>query len=290
MGGGGAVAAVADSTLSWYADGLRFSCARCGNCCAGKGSVVIVTRREREALANHLGLAIDEFEERHTRASLGERVLLDVPGGGDCEWLERNADGTTGCRVNAAKPDQCGMYPFWPRVLQDRDAWDAEGRSCAGIGAGAAISADDIDARAGLEVFRGALETLLEELDAEVQALDATCWISGNCCDFEAAGHRLYTSRAEAERFAKGVDLRGWDPDSGLCPAWKERRCTAREHRPMACRSYFCDPRTEELTNAITERYTTALKALHERHRVPWDYRDFLAHLGDIQQTVVKHR
>jgi Fe-S-cluster containining protein len=277
--------------VTWYEGGLRFRCARCGNCCAGKGSVVIVSRREREALANHLGLSIEEFEAQHTRSSLGETVLRDVPGGGDCEWLERNQDGTTSCRVNAAKPDQCGTYPFWPRILRDREAWETEGESCAGIGEGAPIPPAQIDARAGLEHFRASLETLLGELDAEISALAATCWISGNCCDFEAAGHRLYTSRAEAERFAKGVDLSGWDPESGLCPAWKDRRCTAREHRPLACRSYFCDPRTEEQTNAITERYTSALKSLHERHRVPWDYRDFRAHLAEIQRdAIVKHR
>jgi len=278
--------------MSWYdEDGLRFRCARCGNCCAGKGSVVILSLREREALANHLGLTIEDFEARHTRVSLGERVLLDVEGGGDCEWLVRNPDRTTSCRVNAAKPDQCGTYPFWPRVLRDRESWEAEGQSCAGIGKGAPIPADTIDRQAGLQRFRDSLETLLLELDAEVRALGATCWVSGNCCDFEAAGHRLYTSRAEAERFAKGVDLSGWDPASGLCPAWKERRCTAREHRPMACRSYFCDPRTEELTSDITERYTSALKSLHDRHRVPWDYRNFIHHLAELQADgVVNHR
>ena len=273
--------------MSWYEDGLRFRCARCGNCCAGKGSVVIVSRREREALANHLGMSVEDFEERHTRESLGDRVLLDVPGGGDCEWLVRNRDGTTSCRVNAAKPDQCGTYPFWPRILRDREAWEAEGESCAGIGEGTPIAAEEIDRKAGIRAFRAAIDTLLGELGAEIQAPGPTCWMSGNCCDFDKAGHRLYTSRAEAERFAKGVDLADWDPDSGLCPAWKDRRCTAREHRPLACRSFFCDPRTEEQTNEITERYTQALKSLHERHRVPWDYRDFLAHLAEIRREAI---
>lgn len=147
------------------------------------------------------------------------------------------------------------------------------------------VAADEIERRAGLTGFRTAVDTLLAELDAEIAALGPKCWISGQCCDFAGAGHRLYTSRAEAERFVRGVDLSGWDPESGLCPAWKERRCTAREHRPLACRSYFCDPVTEERTNEITERYTSALKSLHARHRVPWDYRDWIAHLADLRNS-----
>ncbi len=268
----------------WYAAGLRFRCERCGNCCGGKGSVVQLSPRETEALANHVGMSVAEFRAEHTRESLGETVLLDRPGSTDCEWLERNRDGTTACRVNAAKPDQCRDYPFWSRVVRDRESFEHEGESCRGIGRGDTIPADEIDRRAGLVRFREAVETLLEEVDAEVRALAPVCFASGNCCDFPRAGHRLYVSRAEAERLARGVDLAKWDASSGLCPAWKDRRCTAREHRPLACRTYFCDPRTESQTGDMAERYTGALKSLHARHNVPWDYRDLLAHLADLQQ------
>ncbi len=281
----------------WYEEGLRFRCARCGNCCSGRGSVVVVSPREIEALARLRRMSVRAFVERHTRESLGERVLLDVPGGGACEWLERARDGTTSCRVQDAKPDQCRTYPFWPRIVQDRERWENEADACRGIGKGAPVPADEIDAAAGLERFRAALDTLLVELDAEIEALAPRCEVSGRCCDFVAAGHRLYTSRAEAERFARGVDLTGWDPASGLCPAWRERLCTAREHRPLACRSYFCDAEKEEATQAITERYTARLKDLHDRWRVPWDYRDWIHHLARLRderaaprRDDVKHR
>ena len=281
-------AAVAPAALSgedtrWYAAGLGFRCARSGGCCSGKGSVVRLSAREIEALANHLRMTVPAFRAEHTRESVGETVLRDVKGSGDCEWLERHRDGTTGCRVNDAKPDQCRTYPFWPRVLRDAESWEHQGRSCRGIGHGPAIPADEIDRRAGLDRFREALETLLAEVDAEVRALAPVCFVSGACCDFPRAGHRLYVSQPEAERLARGVDLAAWDPASGLCPAWKDRRCTAREHRPLACRTYFCDPNTEEPTRQMTERYVEALKALHERHRVPWDYGDVLAHLSALR-------
>jgi Fe-S-cluster containining protein len=123
----------------------------------------------------------------------------------------------------------------------------------------------------------------MSDLDAEVQGIGVVCWLRGQCCDFEAAGHRLYASRIEAERFAAGVDLTDWDPATGLCPAWKDRRCTAREGRPSACRTYFCDPVYEDATGELSERYITRLKWLHDKHGRPWEYRDWIAHLADLK-------
>lgn len=270
---------------TWYRDGLRFACKRCGNCCTGKGSVVVVTPREREALARHLGMTVAEFEAAHTRVAFDDVVLRDDEASGDCEWLVRDADGTTACRVNAAKPDQCASYPFWPRVVASRDAWEAESAKCRGIGEGDPVPAAEIDRRSGLEEAMADLDLLLEELDLEARDLGARCWLSGDCCDFGAEGHRLYTSGIEASRFARGVDLAGWDPSSGLCPAWKDRRCTAREHRPAACRTYFCDPRFRDRVQDLTERFVTRLKWLHAKHGLAWDYRDFLAHLARIRSA-----
>lgn len=267
----------------WYRAGLRFACSRCGHCCSGKGSVVVVTAREVEALARATASTPDEFRARHTRESLEDTVLLDREDGA-CEWLDRGADGSTACRVQSAKPDQCRTYPFWPRIVRTAEAWDDEARRCRGIGQGDVVPADEIDRRAGIDEARAALDLLLDELDAEAGDFGATCWISGRCCDFPRAGHRLYATRIEAERFARGVDLAGWDPASGLCPAWKDNRCTARAHRPSACRTYFCDPSVRGRMKDLTERTVTRLKWLHERHRFPWDYREWTALLAEIRE------
>jgi Fe-S-cluster containining protein len=267
---------------TWYEDGLRFACARCGNCCSGKGSVVVVTDREVEALARVTGLSPAEFRARHTRESMGDTVLVDREDGA-CEWLVRNPDGTSSCRVQEGKPDQCRSYPFWPRILRSRAAWEAEGRKCRGIGRGDVIPAWEIDRRAGLDDLRAAVDLLLDELDAEVRDMGAVCWVSGDCCDFPRAGHRLFATRVEAERFAAGVDLAAWDPATGLCPAWKGGRCTARAHRPSACRTFHCDPNFDERVSELTERAVTRLKWLHERHHVPWDYRDWIDLLAELR-------
>jgi Fe-S-cluster containining protein len=272
--------------MTWYRDGLRFACKRCGNCCSGRGSVVVVSPREREALARHLETTVADFEARHTRVAHDDVVLVDDEATGACEWLERRADGTTACRVNAAKPDQCRSYPFWPRVVESQETWDDEAKKCAGIGAGDVVPADEIERRSGVEETLADVDLLFEELDYEVADLGARCWLSGDCCDFDAAGHRLFTSEVEARRFAKGVDLTGWDPASRRCPAWKDRRCTAREHRPLACRTYFCDPRFADRVHELTERYVTRLKWLHAKHGLAWDYRDFLDHLERIRAAL----
>ena len=244
-----------------------------------------MSAREREALARHLGMSVEQFEREHTRLDRDDTVLLDRGTEGDCEWLERRADGTTGCRVNPAKPDQCRAYPFWPRVVASPAAWKREAGRCRGIGQGDVIPPAEIERRTGLEHALADLDTLFEELEHEVRALGARCWLSGDCCDFSAAGHRLFTSEIEAVRFAQGVDLAGWDPASGLCPAWKDRRCTAREHRPLACRTYFCDPAFKDRVQDLTERYVTGLKGLHRKHDLVWDYRDFLVHLEAIRNV-----
>jgi Fe-S-cluster containining protein len=286
---------------AWYRDGLRFSCRRCGNCCSGKGSVVVVSPREREALARQLGTTVAAFDAAHARIAWyspgagrpvaeatadDDVVLVDDDETGDCEWLVRHEGGTTSCRVNAAKPDQCASYPFWPRIVGSREAWEAESARCKGIGQGDPVPATEVERRAGLDEAMEDLEVLLRELDLEVADLGARCWLSGDCCDFDAAGHRLFTSEIEARRFAKGVDLAAWDPASRRCPAWKDRRCTAREHRPLACRTYFCDPRFKDRVNELTERYVTRLKWLHEKHALAWDYRDLRDHLERLASSL----
>ena len=270
--------------MSWYAGGLKFDCQRCGNCCSGKGSFVRVSDREVDALAAETGLSSDAFRASHTTAAHEATVLKDQGGDGDCEWLLRNPDGTSGCRVQNAKPDQCRTYPFWPRVLRRKAAWDAEAVGCKGIGQGDIVPAAEIDRQSGLEQVFEDLDELCVDLGMEVEGIGVTCWLKGKCCDFPTAGHRLYASRIEAERFAAGVDLADWDPDSGLCPAWKDGKCNARSGRPTGCRTYYCDPEFEDATQDLAERYITRLKWLHDKHDRPWEYRDWITHMAEQKE------
>jgi Fe-S-cluster containining protein len=129
---------VSDSEIAlqpWYSDGLCFSCTQCGNCCSGAPGYVWVTRPEIRALAEHLGLTLEEFHARHLRRVGNALSLLELPGG-DCEFLERRDAGTTRCRIHVVRPVQCRTWPFWKSNLQSSQAWEITGRSCPGINRG----------------------------------------------------------------------------------------------------------------------------------------------------------
>jgi len=50
-----------------------------------------------------------------------------------------------GCTAYGARPVQCSTYPFWPFILQNRQAWDDEALSCPGINKGELHGAEEIE-------------------------------------------------------------------------------------------------------------------------------------------------
>ncbi|MCK6482198.1 MAG: hypothetical protein L6R43_19235 [Planctomycetes bacterium] len=126
------------------------------------------------------------------------------------------------------------------------------------------------------------LRRLYAEFDAETARVSPLCRASGRCCDFGAFGHVLYCSRLEADLLAAEGGPAVLAPSTGLCPWWRERRCTARGPRPLACRAFFCDEAKEEAMGALHEEHLRRLKDLHDRHGIPWSYAPLLRHLEDI--------
>lgn len=132
----------------WYADGLRFSCTQCGNCCTGPPGAVWFEPDEGRAMAAALGLDEATFLARYARRA-GVRVSLKEvqrKGEFDCALLERRSDGTTGCSVYRARPTQCRTWPFWPEMLDSPDSWQDARRStpCPGMDRGTLIPVDQI--------------------------------------------------------------------------------------------------------------------------------------------------
>jgi len=128
------VGAIATETV-WYAEGLSFSCTRCGNCCGGAPGYVWVQPADIIAIAAHLGMPPARFETQHTRRVGRRQSLLELPGG-DCEFLVRDPDGTTRCRIHTVRPVQCRTWPFWKSNLHSARAWEAAARHCPGINHG----------------------------------------------------------------------------------------------------------------------------------------------------------
>ena len=136
----------------WWADGLPFSCQQSGKCCHQRGGYgyVYVNARERQALADHLGLSLGQFNRRYTRSEDdGARVLRFVARA--CIFLE---DGL--CSVHEAKPVQCRTWPFWEELLASPEVYEREVRSfCPGSRTGPTVEAASI--RAQLEETEAAL-------------------------------------------------------------------------------------------------------------------------------------
>jgi Fe-S-cluster containining protein len=131
----------------WYADGLRFACTRCGNCCTGEPGFTWVSAAEAEALAARLGLDVAAFQRRYTREAVrdGRRLrALNESAQGACVFWRADA----GCTVYRDRPRQCRTWPFWRSNLADGAAWEAAARDCPGIGQGPLQAAADISATA----------------------------------------------------------------------------------------------------------------------------------------------
>ncbi|MDR3123770.1 MAG: YkgJ family cysteine cluster protein [Treponema sp.] len=126
----------------FYARGLRFSCARCSECCRIDPGFVFLRENDMELLVSALEMKYTEFIRRYCRWTPniggGEQLSLRERANYDCVfWLN-------GCAVYEARPLQCRAYPFWPSLLASRKAWEA--MSCPGMGRGALHSREEIEA------------------------------------------------------------------------------------------------------------------------------------------------
>lgn len=132
----------------WYADGLRFECTRCGNCCTGPPGAVWFTEEEGRAMATKVGLDEAEFYRTFARRERGRWSLREnlTERGYDCIFLDRDAEGRSGCRLYEARPSQCRTWPFWPENLASRESWESarRGTPCPGMGEGPLIPVEEI--------------------------------------------------------------------------------------------------------------------------------------------------
>lgn len=122
-------------------------------------------------------------------------------------------------------------------------------------------------------MMRDGLLAIYNDLAADIAAAAPVCELSGRCCRFKEYGHTLFISKPEAELLLEpGLPADAAIDEAG-CPFQMEGLCTARERRPMGCRVYFCDPSYAGVGEALTKRYLSRLKQLHDETGTPWEYR-----------------
>jgi len=293
------VAEPASESPPWYADGLRFFCTACGACCTGVPGYVWVQPEDVERMAASLGISVRQFKRLYTRKAKG-KVSLKERENGDCILLQDEK-----CTVYGAKPTRCSTFPFWSEVLGHPDEWKETRGRCEGIDRGhhydlAAIerllAGDDAPMRErqalpepaaadaegeqdgpAWDAALAGLDRLYTDLERELPKYRFTCAASGNCCDFDVWGHRLYITTLEAEHLFRSLEGRE-NENERHCPAWGEDRlCHARNGRMLGCRTFFCGPYPVAPPDDVYARYHARLLELHERHGIPYAYRDVVA-------------
>jgi len=125
------------------ADFMRFECQPgCTRCCEQQGFVYL-TEDDIVRLAAYLKMAGGEFERRYVYRTKNLRRLR-VPRHAQCEFLTSG-----GCSVHMAKPTQCRSFPYWPELVESRQAWHRTSRWCPGIGRGELVNIETARATAG---------------------------------------------------------------------------------------------------------------------------------------------
>lgn len=250
---------------------FRFACQRSGRCCSAPDGYAWLAEDEPARLAAALGLPEAAFRERHVRHApdpeTGELRLALTDADGRCSLLE----GANHCSVYADRPDHCQSFPYWPRVLADPAAFERARAVCPGIA--------PLVERERAELAFAALEALYREVDAFVARSASVCLLRGSCCRFEEAGHRLFATGLEADYAAAREPAAPPPEAAGRCPYHVGGRCTARAARPLACRTYFCDTRTESVLAEAHEHFLRRLRELERAHGYPASYGEFPAQL-----------
>jgi len=115
-------------TPAWFADGLKFKCTGCGQCCTGSPGYVFLSETDLTRLAEHFHLTVEKFAQKHTRLVDGTYALLDRPLSHDCIFLQDNK-----CSAYEARPTQCRTFPWWIQHLREPSDWEEAAKRCEGI-------------------------------------------------------------------------------------------------------------------------------------------------------------
>jgi uncharacterized protein len=135
----------------WYAEGLKFTCAQCGNCCGGAPGYVWLKRDDIVRIADYLKMTPEQVVEQYCRKVGGQWSLNEGKGPGsdwDCVFLreekvtKRTAEGDEirmgrrYCSIYPVRPLQCRTWPFWRENLTSRKVWDHAAQRCHGMNHG----------------------------------------------------------------------------------------------------------------------------------------------------------
>jgi Fe-S-cluster containining protein len=103
-----------------------------------------------------------------------------------------------------------------------------------------------------------------------------SCNACGNCCDFDAYGHRLYLTPPELIYLAAQQienpksKIQNW---TGRCPYQVDNKCSIHPHRFASCRIFFCKGDKTQQSD-LSEETLKKLKAICNEFDIPYRYMD----------------
>jgi len=141
--------------------------------------------------------------------------------------------------------------------------------------------ADLINASRCAEVI-DAMRDFYAETDRLIAVHQPQCANRGLCCRFGEFGHRLYVTSLEVAYYLSGHPVPPVVEDD-ICPHAYDAACHARDHRPMGCRIFYCDPAAASWQGPLTEERLATLRTLHEKLNVPYIYADWMTFLKALR-------
>lgn len=131
---------------------------------------------------------------------------------------------------------------------------------------------------------RAALDAIHQLIADQIESRGPACWASGRCCNFEAFGHRLYTTGLETAACVLALPSQGRSVTMpaiddavarGGCPFQDSNLCSIQTIKPAACRIFFCDRAAEQWQIDLTERVMQQIRGLHDREKIEYRYAEW---------------
>lgn len=131
--------------------------------------------------------------------------------------------------------------------------------------------------------FEARMAEFYSRVDEQIARRGPVCVNRGACCKFGSYGHRLFVTEVELAYFGMGQAGAIRAPDGAdACPYQVTGLCTARTHRPLGCRIFFCDPAAQHWQSDEYERGLLELKQIGEEFGIEYRYQEWLAALGHV--------
>lgn len=142
---------------------------------------------------------------------------------------------------------------------------------------------------AASQVLRERLTAFYDDLDAAIADRAPVCTNRGLCCNFESYGHDLFVTSVELAHFVAGhADAWRLPTAQRSCPYQVDGKCTARDHRPMGCRVFFCDESSRDWQNAEYEKRLAALNRIGDDLHIEYRYAEWLSALKSVPMDRIR--